>query len=913
MLKRFPLLVLATLIVLSAGSQEVSKNIQRADKAFSENNFPKARANYHEAVRTENLTAYLARQLGHCYRFEEDLVQAEAWYETAIKQADCIPWDHFLLGSVQRALGKDEQASSSIGKFFELQKTPDMSGTPNFTGSFLAQFRKSMLVLKAIPVNINSPEADFSPSFFSDALVWSTSRFDRELQRIKKIDPKQHLNLYSAKLSPSFELGVPTVFAENLLSQFYTGPIAFSPTFDTAYFVRKKYTNVRIGDEKKLADNNLKIHRAIYSLGNWVDQGPLSFCSDNFSVGDPMVSPDGKRLYFTSDMPGGIGGTDLYYREIKPNGAFGDAINLGAKVNTTGNEMHPFVANDGTLFFSSDKHPGFGNLDVFAAFPTGSGYDLVTNLGYPINGIYDDFGLILHPNGRIAFFSSNRPEGKGDDDIYRVEIERIVVTHTIAGVVSNENGEPLPGATIAITDGINTLASLKADASGRFTYSLDNDKELTIRAECNGFFPSTERVSSSGLGLKSAQIPVNIKMARDVGYTLTGTILAADGNGPIDNAQVVASPPDSTKAISGVTNPMGQFRFKLEAETDYHIRITKGGYVGKKYTLTTKGRERGEINLSTLFDTKLVADVKPGFNGIVTDLKTSQPIGSAIITIKSIAFPQGIRIASNENGSFMQSNLTEGDYSIAIEKDGYKPLKLSVSLGKQPINLNTLNLLALEPIPTAITAIGIITSKDDNNPVIEATVTLVDRATNEKQQKHTDEFGSFDFRVEPDRIYFLKFEKDKFFTKTLMINTQGVQPGMFNLNASNDLKMEAIVMNKAIEIPNIYYDLGKWNIKPDAAKELDKLVTLLNENPTIEIELSSHTDSRGNAAQNLSLSQKRADAAVEYILSKGISPTRLTSKGYGDSMIKNHCAKGVKCSEAEHAVNRRTEIRVTKF
>ena len=120
-------------------------------------------------------------------------------------------------------------------------------------------------------------------------------------------------------------------------------------------------------------------------------------------------------------------------------------------------------------------------------------------------------------------------------------------------------------------------------------------------------------------------------------------------------------------------------------------------------------------------------------------------------------------------------------------------------------------------------------------------------------------------------------------------------------------------MNKAIEIPNIYYDLGKATIKPEAAQELDKVVKLLTDNPTIQIELSSHTDARGSAAQNQQLSQKRAEAAADYITMKGIELNRVIAKGYGDTMIKNRCTKGVTCSEKEHAANRRTEIKVIKY
>jgi len=462
-------------------------------------------------------------------------------------------------------------------------------------------------------------------------------------------------------------------------------------------------------------------------------------------------------------------------------------------------------------------------------------------------------------------------------------------------------------------EGKNLINTLSTDAAGKFNFKLDDNREVTLLLDRADFFPATASVSSFGLGLKPTQIPLKVTMKRDVGYTLKGTVLSSADGSPIAGAQAIAYPPDTTKALVAVADQLGRFSNKLAKDTDYRIRLEKVGFVSKWFTLSTKNRERGELNLSTLFDTKLDPDVKPGISGAVTDAKTGLPLSNAVVTLSSPALPQSLKLASNNSGLFAQTNLPEGDYAVKIEKEGYQPLNISVVVGKQPVNLNGSYRVALEPTAGSFIAVGLVAGKDDNAPLKDVSVTLLNKTTNEKIQSRTDEFGSFDFKVEPDRIYILKLEKEKFFAKTLMVSTQGVPAGMFNLNASYDLKMEAIVMNKAIEIPNIYYDLGKWNIKPTAAQELDKVVTLLSENPTIRIELSSHTDARGGAPQNLQLSQKRAEAAVNYIVSKGIAVSRIEAKGYGDTMIKNHCGKGVKCSEAEHAVNRRTEIKVISF
>ncbi|NVO12229.1 MAG: carboxypeptidase regulatory-like domain-containing protein [Bacteroidales bacterium] len=913
MLKRLFLLTFLLFVAFRMEAQTVSKSVQRADKAFVENNYKKALEIYLKATSEEVVNAYLARQIGNCYRLQGDMNQAEIWYENALKQSDHTNLDFLLLGYAQKANGKDELSAASLSKLYTSQMLPNQNTSTLNAFSFVTYLRNGFLNFRIVPIGINSPEADFSPSICRDALVFATSRFDRELAHYKQINPQQHLNLYTAKLGSSGELGAPFIFSKDLLNQLYTGPIAFSPSCDTAYFVRKKYLKTQSGDGKQASDNNLKIYRAIYNQGQWIDQGPLNFCSDEYSMGDPAVSPDGKRLYFISDMPGGIGGTDIYFCEIRPNGTFGNAVNLGNKVNTSGNEMTPFVAKDGTLFFSSDTHPGLGNLDLFAAYPTPNGFDYVTNLGYPINGAYDDFGIVLNPKGDLAFFSSNRPNGAGDDDIYKFNIEKLTVTHTVDGQVVDEQGLPVAASTIKVIDGKTLINTLSTDFNGKFSLKIDDNHELNLQLERTDFFPATAKVSSVGLGLKSTQILLKVTMKRDAGYTLTGVILSATDGSPIASAQVIAYPPDTTKALIGNSDQLGRFSYKLANETDYRIRLSKEGFVSKWLTITTKNRERGEINLSALSDTKLTPNTKPGITGIISDAKTSLPITNAIVTISSPSFPQIIKLATAANGQFSQENLPEGSYTIVIEKEGYQPLNIPVILGKQPINLNSSFKMALEPMANSYTAVGLVTNKDGNAPIADVTVSLLDKATNEKIQKRTDEFGSFDFKVDPDHIYILRLEKEKFFAKTLMISTQGLSAGMLNLNTANDLKMEAIVMNKAIEIPNIYYDLGKATIKPEAAQELDKVVKLLLENPTIKIELSSHTDSRGDSKQNLLLSQKRAEAAADYITSKDIELARVIAKGYGDTMIKNRCKKGVQCSEQEHAANRRTEIKVISF
>lgn len=203
---------------------------------------------------------------------------------------------------------------------------------------------------------------------------------------------------------------------------------------------------------------------------------------------------------------------------------------------------------------------------------------------------------------------------------------------------------------------------------------------------------------------------------------------------------------------------------------------------------------------------------------------------------------------------------------------------------------------------------GIVYKKGTDEPIDGAVVTL-NRIGGESLKVQTGTDGSFKFNLEESSEYGLRGDKTNFRSDSDSVSTVGLT---YSAIINRDLYLEMITLNKPIKLENIYYDFDKSNIRPDAAIELDKLVKIMIDNPTIWIELGSHTDSRGNDQYNQWLSQSRANSAVQYIINRGVSKNRITAKGYGESMLLNKCSNGVKCSEAEHQLNRRTEFKIVK-
>lgn len=300
--------------------------------------------------------------------------------------------------------------------------------------------------------------------------------------------------------------------------------------------------------------------------------------------------------------------------------------------------------------------------------------------------------------------------------------------------------------------------------------------------------------------------------------------------------------------------------------------------------------------------------------GTTADIETKAWLSQATVTLKPNSSTVAEKVETGDNHTFRFELEPEMTYTLTATRQGYSPVTI-------PVNPSTMTIVSdVIKVPLELKKVdewgiyGNVFLKPSMEIVPEVKVRIEKTNREVVADLLTDGDKGFRQQLEPEINYILVFEKKGFLVKRVDYSTKGRKPGYININEIVEIAIEKVELNKTIEIPNIYYDLGKWNIRPDAAVELDKVVLFLNDNPDIKVELASHTDSRGSAQSNQSLSQKRAVSAVEYIVKKGgISSNRITAKGYGESKLKNQCADGVKCSEAEHQQNRRTDIRIVSF
>jgi len=622
--------------------------------------------NYNYAQALEYYKAYFAlntpsvehmREVAESYFKINDTKNAELWLAKVVNSGlnnkeDMLNYAHLLRGNGkydEAILYYEQYASLELSNVLEAERWI-------FASRSAKKWMETPSYYKVENAEVfNSEYADFGLMPLGEGFILTSDRKTQDLS-IKSTDiygwtGKPFLKLFHFSNVDLENNKANIQFLESVNNDYHNGPSSFNAINNKIYFTRTKLVRIRKSpmntDPTSWIDyapkndyvSRLEIYSVSKNEGSWTDMKPFEFNkSDEYSVGHPAFSPCGKIMYFASDMPGGYGGTDIYYTTLNTDGSWNKPQNAGNIINTEGNEVFPYVAEDGSFYFSSNGHIGMGGLDIFMATGAKNIWAMPINMQYPINSNKDDFSIVFIKDNKKGYFASNRDGGKGDDDIYTFEL--------------------LPPTNITV------LAITKEKNSKNDLFFLPH-------------------------------VPIKIQ-------TVSGT----------------------------------------------------------------------EIQLNT-----------------------------------------------DENGKLFLTKDCNETLSFLAKKEGYFPSN--------------------------------------------ATLTTLCKTYND----------------------------------TMIV----------------ELILDKYFVGKTFTIKNIFYDFDKWHIRNDAKPDLDHIVQILIENPQINIELGSHTDSRGTNRYNERLSQRRAESAVNYIISRGIEKSRITAKGYGESQLINHCIDGVSCSEEEHQMNRRTEFKIISF
>lgn len=672
-------LIVLLLSVSYSHAQEQPDRLQVAEKYFFKREYAYAAPLYEKLAAKKKVKPFILYKLAHCYDEMKQYEKALTWYTAYLTKDSAESKDARLrVADILKVLQRYTEAKDAYKVYLEHNPADAKSIAVRVNGcdSAIKWLQEKNDAVVRNEEKLNTPLSDWGAAFYGKELVFtSENRIKNEAIKKEKARAKEYgwtgnpyLSIYTTTGKFRDAIG-DTVQAEvvgfnNQVNnyKYHVGPASFSAQLDTVYFTvtndGKDPETFRYRNRWRYEKFNLELYYSVKKdPGQW--QKPVAFAYNKpnaYSIGHAALSKDGSILYFTSDMPGGYGKTDIWFCRKGINGTWAAPENCGPVINTESEEAFPTIGADGDLYFSSTGHAGMGGLDIFSTSGAANDWSIPVNLKPPYNSGYDDFYYSVAADGS-GYLSSDRAKGKGSDDIYSFAARK----------------QPTP---------------------------------VTV--------PTRK---------KEAIVKNIVRNAAD-SSVIEGSIVTLATNGSADRQQF--------------SDKEGSSRFPVDFSTLYRLKATYKGFISDSLHFVTAGEIKGDTIVNYLY---------------------LRPEPAPIV-----------------------KQVTEMPYKVG----------------------------------------------------------------------------------------------DRFI------------------------------------LEDLHYDYDKHNIRPDAAVILDRLVATLNKYPGLTIELSSHTDSRGSDVYNMALSQRRAESAVKYLISKGIAANRLQAKGYGESRLLNKCSNGVACSAEEHQRNRRTEVRVLK-
>lgn len=506
-------IILGMLIPLAGYTQ--NKHTKKADQLFEGHQYAAAIEAYEALVADKKADGFVYRQLAESYYQIAGMEKAAQYYAKAIKDKQDAAI-YYNYAQALKTQGKYQEANKQMDTFSSLapgdQRAKAYKANPNYIADIEA--KKNKFEISETSLN-TAGDSNFAAVLANgNALYFVSNRNNAGKKDTWSGTP--YLDIYQSEYNNG-NLSKP-IPVDELNTNYHDGPLTISTDGNVMFFSRDGLAE---GDFEKNKKANTKIgklgiYRAEKKNGKWTNIQAVPFNSTKYSVGNPSLSKDGKTLYFASDMPGGLGDTDIWKVAVNANNSYGKPVNLGGKVNTEGKESFPFISDDNTLYFASNGKQGLGGFDVFKA-------DLNTdaeaeNLGKPVNSGKDDFAFTLDSSENIGFFSTNRA---GADAIYYA---RPICGDDIAIVVKDaRTGNTLQGATVSILEGGNNVGTATTSKSGTVNFNVACNKAYNVNASLKNY--ETQSIVVQPTKEKSNQMEVILQPV-EVIITDTEVLLA---------------------------------------------------------------------------------------------------------------------------------------------------------------------------------------------------------------------------------------------------------------------------------------------------------------------------------------------------------------------------------------------------
>ncbi len=972
-MKRIAFLLLLLFSITFQGFAQHGSNAYRdlADSLYRHHHYQFAADYYEKALKKTKQPGYLMLQLGKCYDKINYPAVAEKWFRKAsANRGDFSDNDYYLFAESLIAQKKIAQADSLLEQM--LQKNPNANLTRNALSdvrNFEKFYRDSSLYrIRKLPLNSNL--AEFSPVFFKDGIVFTSSRSEGAMKKKYHWDNTNFLNLYfSNKKDETFS--EPELFEKDLNTRHHDGPASFYNRFQCMILNRNQ--RVQVAGREDVYELHPGLYDAKYNPGKatW-DVSPLPFNNASYSYSHPSITEDGKILYFVSDKPGGYGGNDIY-RVARINGVWGTPVNVGPTINTTEDEAFPFFIGT-SLYFASNGHGGMGGLDIFVSSLSQNGFTPPQNPGYPINSHADDFSLITDSLHFTGYFASARD---GNDDIFFFR-KRDPKINLLAHIYDGVSKAPLDGASVqVITNGGHDL-KLTADNNGDFNFSVPVDEAYIVIGTKDDIIGMVSDIADSS---KRHNIPGYRDNAR---VTCIGLIKNEEGLP--QNASVINISDETTDQKFNHPGDQSIITFRGDRGHRYLIEVEhelghKASYM-LEIAENDQGTKRFTIILSTQQDVIKMA-------ARVFRAEDNTPLANADVKIITLGDQDQDLLADSEGNVDFDLKLGTA-YVVIGSKDGLSGMHSGMAesgTGKADI---------IHPVPAfsdrvnSVLAMGLVTSSS-GKPVAGYQAIVVNKATGEnittkaykgiltflaeRNASYNVSVNHVDYDLSlqelhipakgPDVEKFAVVLRDKGtgLIKTGTGNTPFIplqgNPGTLLLLDTDEGKIKAYVTDGQslyqmteddgqlyLETPggdkllgkgtlealkrnpesmlaskgmrnvtplylrNIYFEFDKYNLDAEDEARLIHVKQVLDREVGYKLSIRGHADERGVENYNLSLSERRAAAVGKFIGDLGVSTARLVQKAFGESRPAVTCLGG-NCSEEDHQLNRRAEFLLT--
>jgi len=471
----------------------------------------------------------LFQKLGNSFYFNNKMPEASKWYGKLVNMDEEIdPEYYYRYAQSLKSIEDYENSNIWMQKFYDAKPSDSRGRVFISDVDYLADIEAaSNEDIEVKNLDFNSELSDFGSNFYKGKFLFASTRGGG---REYKWNEQPFLDIYTVTRDDDGTFNTPKSLDNIINTKLHESSVAFTPNDSVMYFTRNNFFKKKV---RRGADgvNRLQLYRAQLQYDDsWDQVESIHFNSKDHSVAHPAVNASGTRVYFASDMKNTLGQSDIYMAPILEGGVLGEPKNLGRLINTEGQETFPFINSDGDLYFASNGYPGLGGLDIYVVrdfenilTSKGAKNYVVENVGKPVNSPQDDFAYYENLEAKEAFFTSNRPGGKGDDDIYTFTIPKN--TMLVEGIVKDKNtDEIIPGATVVLLDANGAeLDQIEANADAEFSFEVLGEQEYFIRVSKDKYSTDEQRFTTPR---KKQELKLEFKLEKDVEEVEVGDDLA---------------------------------------------------------------------------------------------------------------------------------------------------------------------------------------------------------------------------------------------------------------------------------------------------------------------------------------------------------------------------------------------------